>query len=183
MQFFCSGILLLAASSSAFTAAPLPKAAFITRLQPGAAWVASQPRVCQLCGGTMSELVASSSGADGSAFKWTPWIVVKVSTLFLLTGLAEIGGGWMVWQAVRAGKPWWWALVGSAVLVVYGFLPTLQPLSDFGRLYAVYGGIFIALSYAWGIRFDGMRIDRGDVVGSLMALVGVCIALFWPRSS
>ena len=48
------------------------------------------------------------------------------------------------------GKPWWWGLCGSVVLVVYGFIPCLQPMSDFGRVYAVYGGFFIALSYLWG---------------------------------
>ena len=88
----------------------------------------------------------------------------------------------MVWQAVRAGKPWCgrcsarrrWSRTASS---------RRAPLSDFGRLYAVYGGIFIALSYVWGVRFDGMRVDRGDVIGSLMALAGVMIALFWPRGS
>ena len=120
---------------------------------------------------------------DGSGFEWAPWVVMKVAALFLLSGLAEIGGGWLVWQAVRAGKPWWWALLGSAVLVLYGFIPTLQPLSDFGRLYAVYGGIFIVLSYCWGVRFDGLRVDRGDIVGSILALAGVGVALFWPRGT
>ena len=91
-----------------------------------------------------------------SQFVWTPLIVLKVAGLFLLAGLAEIGGGWLVWQAVREGKPWWWAVAGSVVLVGCGFVPTLQPLSDFGRLYAVYGGIFIALSYLWGYIFDGV---------------------------
>ena len=67
------------------------------------------------------------------------------------------------------------------VLVLYGFLPTLQPLADFGRLYAVYGGVFIVLSYAWGSVVDGMQIDRGDLLGSGLALAGVCVALFWPR--
>ena len=38
------------------------------------------------------------------------------------------------------------------VLVLYGFIPCLQPISDFGRVYAVYGGFFIALSYLWGER-------------------------------
>ena len=127
------------------------------------------------------DLVSGSTLESG--FAWTPWVVVKVAALFVISGLAEIGGGWLVWNAVRAGKPWWWALIGSAVLVAYGFIPTLQPLSDFGRLYAVYGGIFIVMSYMWGIRFDGMRVDRGDVIGSLIALAGVLIALFWPRSS
>ena len=115
-------------------------------------------------------------------FQWTPMVVSKVALLFLLAGLAEIGGGWLVWQAAREGKPWWWAILGSVVLVGYGVIPTFQPLSDFGRLYAVYGGIFIGLSYGWGVLVDDMRVDKGDVIGSALALAGICVALFWPRS-
>ena len=63
-------------------------------------------------------------------------MILRVGLLFLLAGLAEIGGGWLVWGALRAGMPWWWAACGSAVLVLYGFVPCLQPISDFGRLYA-----------------------------------------------
>ena len=54
--------------------------------------------------------------------------------------------------APSQGKPWYWAAVGCWMLVVYGFIPTLQPIDDFGRLYAVYGGFFIVLSYVWGAR-------------------------------
>lgn len=118
-----------------------------------------------------------------SPFVWSAAQVLKVAGLFLLAGLAEIGGGWLVWKAVREGKPWWWALLGSLVLVAYGFIPTLQPLSDFGRLYAVYGGIFIALSYGWGVLLDGMHVDWGDLIGSALAIVGICVALFWPRGA
>lgn len=56
--------------------------------------------------------------------------------VYLLAGLCEIGGGWLVWQAVRSGKPWYWALGGSAVLVCYGFVATLQPVAAFARVYA-----------------------------------------------
>jgi drug/metabolite transporter superfamily protein YnfA len=123
------------------------------------------------------------AGADPDAgFEWTALVILQVYGLFLLAGLAEIGGGWLIWQALRESKQWWWALCGSVVLVAYGFIPTLQPLSDFGRLYAVYGGIFIGLSYCWGVVFDGMKVDRGDVIGSCLALTGVGVALFWPRS-
>ena len=112
---------------------------------------------------------------------WTVARALQVLALFLLAGLAEIGGGWLVWKVVREGKPWWWSVAGSFVLVAYGFLPTLQPLDDFGRLYAVYGGVFIGLSFAWGAAVDGMVIDRGDVVGSCVALLGVLLILFYPR--
>ena len=62
-----------------------------------------------------------------------------VSGLFFAAGLAEIGGGWLVWKAVREGAPRWWAACGGLVLAAYGFIPCLQPIDDFGRLYAAYG--------------------------------------------
>ena len=40
---------------------------------------------------------------DGSAL----WVLV-VGGLMIAAGLAEIGGGWLVWQAVRHNKPWWY---------------------------------------------------------------------------
>ena len=127
------------------------------------------------------DLIADVSSGAVDSISLSPITIAQVLGLFLFAGLAEIGGGWLVWQAIRESKPWWWAVVGSLVLVVYGFIPTLQPLSDFGRLYAVYGGIFIGLSYIWGIVFDGFQMDRGDVIGSIVAVTGVAIALFWPR--
>eukprot|EP00955_Chlamydomonas_euryale_P081436 363578-Chlamydomonas_euryale.AAC.1 len=39
---------------------------------------------------------------------------------------------------------------GCAALAAYGFIPTLQPEgASFARVYAVYGGVFIIMSYAW----------------------------------
>ena len=48
-----------------------------------------------------------------------------VSGLFFAAGLAEIGGGWLVWKAVREGAPRWWAACGGLVLAAYGFIPCL----------------------------------------------------------
>lgn len=127
---------------------------------------------------------ASNNGSgsiSSSVFRWTLAKAVRALVVFVLAGVAEIGGGWLVWKAVREHKPWWWAVVGSLVLVLYGFIPTLQPTDSFGRIYAVYGGFFIALSYAWGWIFDGMKLDAGDIVGGSLALVGVLVILFWPR--
>ena len=60
--------------------------------------------------------------------------------LFVLAGIAEIGGGWLIFQTVRVQNPFWWAILGGAILVIYGFIPTFQPISNFGRIFAVYGG-------------------------------------------
>ena len=128
-------------------------------------------------------MCARAAKLDAAEMAVTALFIAKVASLFLLSGLSEIGGGWLVWMSVREGKPMWWAVVGSAVLVAYGFIPTLQPLDDFGRLYAVYGGIFIGLSFLWGARVDGMKVDAGDLIGSLICFVGVCVILFWKRDS
>jgi small multidrug resistance family-3 protein len=115
------------------------------------------------------------------SFQWTAVTIVQAIALFLVAGVFEIGGGWLIWKSIRDDRPWWWAVTGSVVLIVYGFLPTLQPTDEFGRIYAVYGGFFIVLSFLAGWALDGDRPDRGDVVGGCIALVGVLLILFWPR--
>jgi small multidrug resistance family-3 protein len=105
---------------------------------------------------------------------------VSSVTLFLVAGIFEIAGGWMIWKWLRDGKPAWWGLVGACILVLYGFVPTLQT-SHFGRVYAVYGGFFIALSLLWGWKFDGNTPDLPDLIGSGIALGGVAIMMYWPR--
>ena len=100
--------------------------------------------------------------------------------LFILAGLCEIGGGWLVWQWLRGGKGISWGFVGGVVLILYGIIPTFQP-AHFGRVYAAYGGFFIALSLLWGWMIDRNVPDRFDVVGAVVSLVGVCIIMYWPR--
>lgn len=116
-------------------------------------------------------------------FKWNIQNVFYVLSLFIVAGILEIGGGWFIWEKMRDNKPWWWTIIGSIMLIFYGFIPTFQPLDSFGRLYAVYGGIFIGMSFGWSAIFDGFKPDKGDLIGSLIAFVGVLVILFWPRSN
>ena len=39
-------------------------------------------------------------------------------------------------QAVREGRSALWGAAGGAILVAYGFVPTAQPILNFGRIYA-----------------------------------------------
>ncbi len=109
-----------------------------------------------------------------------PWDVVRTIALYVAAGLAEIGGGWAIWQWLREGKGLVWGIAGGLVLVLYGIIPTLQQEAAFGRVYAAYGGIFIILSILWGIVFDGWRPDRYDWIGAAIALFGVII-IIWGR--
>jgi small multidrug resistance family-3 protein len=106
--------------------------------------------------------------------------VLRSVGLFVLAGLCEIGGGWLVWKWLREGRPGWWGLAGGVALILYGIVPTLQT-SHFGRVYAAYGGFFIVLALLWGWGFDGDRPDRFDALGAAIALAGVCVMYYAPR--
>lgn len=101
--------------------------------------------------------------------------------LFVLSGLCEIGGGYLVWLWLREGKTIWLALTGVSLLTVYGFVATLQP-ANFGRAYASYGGIFIILSIFWGWKIDKIPPDRLDLFGVAIILVGVLVMMYAPRA-
>jgi small multidrug resistance family-3 protein len=103
-------------------------------------------------------------------------------TLFALAGLAEIGGGYLVWLWWRDGRPWPVGLIGAIALVAYGIIPTYQA-AHFGRVYAAYGGMFVVLSVLWGWAIDGTRPDRYDVLGALICVLGVAVMMYAPRGS
>ena len=100
--------------------------------------------------------------------------------LFVLAGLCEIGGGYLVWQWWRNGAHLVIGLLGAAALILYGIVPTYQP-AHFGRVYAAYGGWFVVLSILWGWGIDRIVPDRYDLLGGAMCLAGVGVIMYWPR--
>lgn len=106
--------------------------------------------------------------------------IVKTLLIFLLAGICEIGGGYLVWLWLKEDKPWWYGLLGGLILAFYGVVATWQP-AGFGRTYATYGGIFIALSLLWAWKVDGFIPDKYDLIGAFIALIGVCIIFYAPR--
>ncbi|CAQ00963.1 YnfA family protein [Clavibacter sepedonicus] len=108
-------------------------------------------------------------------------MLLRTVILFALAAVAEIGGAWLIWQAVREGRPFWWAGLGVMALGAYGFIATLQADASFGRILAAYGGVFVAGSLLWGTVVDGYRPDRWDVIGAVVCLVGVAVIMAAPR--
>ncbi len=108
---------------------------------------------------------------------------IKSIFYFVLAGIFEIGGGYLVWMWLRGGKSILYGIIGAAVLFLYGIIPTLQPPNvPFGRVYAAYGGIFIILSILWGWQVDKVIPDKYDLIGGLIALVGVAVIMYAPRT-
>ena len=109
--------------------------------------------------------------------------VLRSILLFVLAAVAEIGGAWLVWQGVREHRGWVWIGAGVIALGLYGFVATLQPDANFGRILAAYGGVFVAGSLLWAMALDGFRPDRYVVVCALICLVGVGVIMYAPRSA
>ncbi|MDM8172935.1 YnfA family protein [Olivibacter sp. 47] len=107
---------------------------------------------------------------------------LKSFLIFILAGLCEIGGGYFVWLWLKEDKPLWFGIIGGVVLALYGVVATWQT-ANFGRVYATYGGIFIVLSLLWAWKVDGFKPDRYDIIGALIALLGVCVIFYAPRTT
>ncbi|MET8132091.1 YnfA family protein [Streptomyces sp. NPDC005251] len=108
-------------------------------------------------------------------------LIARSALLFVLAALLEIGGAWLVWQGVREHRGALWIGAGVMALGVYGFVATLQPDAEFGRVLAAYGGVFVAGSLAWGVVADGYRPDRWDITGALISLAGAAVIMYAPR--
>jgi small multidrug resistance family-3 protein len=109
--------------------------------------------------------------------------ILRSITLFVAAAIAEIGGAWLIWQGVREHRGWVWMGAGVIALGIYGFVATLQPDANFGRILAAYGGVFVAGSLAWGMVADGFKPGRWDVTGALICLAGVAVIMYGPRDA
>ena len=106
--------------------------------------------------------------------------ILKSVLIFILAGFCEIGGGYLIWGWLKEDKPFWYGILGGSVLILYGVVATLQNES-FARVYATYGGFFIVMSLLWAIKFDHFTPDKFDILGAVIALIGVCIIYYAPR--
>jgi len=100
--------------------------------------------------------------------------------LFVVAALLEIGGGYLVWLWLRKRKTVALGVIGGIILFIYGIIPTFQP-SNFGRIYAAYGGIFVVMVIIWGLLIDRKIPDRYEIIGGTIVLVGAAIIFYAPR--
>jgi small multidrug resistance family-3 protein len=106
--------------------------------------------------------------------------MIKSLLNFILAGLFELGGGYLIWLWLRSDKPIWYGILGGIALAIYGAIATLQP-ANFGRVYAAYGGVFIVMAMLWGWKVDGVTPDRYDLIGAILAVASVLIIMYSPR--
>lgn len=107
---------------------------------------------------------------------------LKTVGLFLVTALAEIVGCYLPYLWLREGKTAWLLVPGALSLAAFAWLLSLHPIAA-GRVYAAYGGVYIFMAILWLWTVDGIRPTAWDLVGSAVALVGMAIIMFAPRTT
>jgi len=108
---------------------------------------------------------------------------MKAFSLYTLTAVAEIAGCYAFFSAIRDGKSPFWIIPGVGALVLFAWLLTLHPAAGAGRVYAAYGGVYIAASLAWLWLVEKSTPDRWDLLGGTICLLGAAIIYFGPRST
>jgi small multidrug resistance family-3 protein len=104
-------------------------------------------------------------------------LVLKTLFLFVLTAVAEITGCYLPYLWLRkSGSPW--LLIPAAIsLSVFAWLLTLHPAAA-GRVYAAYGGVYIAVALLWLWQVDGTPLTRWDLTGAAVAMIGMGIIVW-----
>ena len=106
----------------------------------------------------------------------------KTLLLFMLTALAEIASCYLPYLWLRHDKSAWLLLPAALCLALFVWLLTLHPAAA-GRVYAAYGGVYVAVALGWLWAVDGVRPTPWDITGSLVALAGMAIIIFAPRTA
>jgi small multidrug resistance family-3 protein len=98
----------------------------------------------------------------------------QTAALFVATAIMEIVGCFLpyLWLKDKAGP--WVLAPACAALAAFVWLLSLHPAAS-GRVYAAYGGVYVATAIAWLWLVDGVRPSAYDLIGSAVALLGMGI--------
>jgi small multidrug resistance family-3 protein len=106
---------------------------------------------------------------------------LKTVGLFVITALAEILGCYLPYLWLTQNKSIWLLIPAAISLSLFAWLLTLHPAAA-GRVYAAYGGVYICVAIFWLWAVDGIKPSSWDFIGAGVALIGMAIIMFAPRS-
>ena len=107
--------------------------------------------------------------------------IAVAATLFIATAFAEIVGCYLPYLWLNTRAPLWVLLPAALSLALFVWLLSLHPTAA-GRVYAAYGGVYVAVAVLWLYLIDGVRPTIWDVAGSIVAITGMAIIMLAPRT-
>ena len=103
--------------------------------------------------------------------------LIQTAALFVLTALAEIVGCFLPYLWLRKDGSIWLLIPAALSLAAFVWLLTLHPAAS-GRVYAAYGGVYIATALVWLKVVDGEKLSAFDWAGACIAMLGMAVIVF-----
>ena len=103
--------------------------------------------------------------------------ILKAFALFVLTALAEIVGCYLPYLWLRKNGSPLLLIPALASLALFVWLLTLHPTAS-GRVYAAYGGVYVAVALAWLWKVDRAPVTVWDLTGACVAIAGMGIIVW-----
>jgi small multidrug resistance family-3 protein len=92
-------------------------------------------------------------------------MLIKTVLLYGVTALAEIVGCYLPYLVLKQGKSAWLLIPAVLALGLFAWLLTLHPAAS-GRVYAAYGGVYIAVALLWLWLVDGITPSTWGGIGT-----------------
>jgi small multidrug resistance family-3 protein len=108
--------------------------------------------------------------------------LLRAGGLFVVTAVAEILGCYLPYLWLRKGKSALLILPAAVSLAAFVWLLSLHPTGA-ARTYAAYGGVYVAVAIGWLWLVEGTRPTVWDVVGSVVAILGMAIIVLGHRAA
>lgn len=106
---------------------------------------------------------------------------MKTLLLYIATTITEMVGCYLLLLWLRGQDTDWLLLPAAAFsLAAFAWLLTLHAAPS-GRVYAAYGGVYVAVALGWLWSVDGIRPSSWDLVGVVVTLAGMAIIAYQPR--
>lgn len=106
-------------------------------------------------------------------------LILRTLGLFIVTALAEIIGCYLPYLWLKKNGSAWLLAPAMLSLVLLAWLLTLHPTAA-GRVYAAYGGVYVAVAIVWLWLVDGNRPTPWDLIGAGVAITGMAIIMLGP---
>jgi len=103
-------------------------------------------------------------------------LILKTTALFTVTALAEIVGCYLPWLWLKKNGSPWLLLPAALSLSLFVWLLTLHPTAS-GRVYAAYGGVYVATALVWLRFIDEVELNITDILGTIIILIGAAIII------
>ena len=95
--------------------------------------------------------------------------------IFFIAAFFEIFGCFAFWLYFRLEKTPLWLALGTVSLILFAYVLTKIDVEQAGRVYAIYGGIYIFASLLWLVLIEKESFNRWDIIGAGICILGASV--------